>query len=177
MIGHEPKASKHWSFMLSSSERRICHQGARDYLLMYRIFFYEIRVRLPFTPFEVVVINHLELAPTQLHPNGWGFVRSFQILCKGLGLEPSVNAFFCLFQPLGSSKTRKNQNLVTFRSIAGKQIEVFQDSLKGFKYKYFFLVPLTRFSKPQLRRKNGKKRFPLWWSDKHFNWRASDYGG
>lgn len=79
------------------------------YTLMYETFFTKIGMRLPLSDFECDVLKHLHLAPTQLHPNGWAFVRSFAIVCRCLGLDVSrsirsIHVFF-------SSKSRQEGRL------------------------------------------------------------------
>ena len=48
---------------------------------MYDIVFREMRLRLPFSDFEVAVFRYLYVAPSQLHPNGIVFMRAFEIVC------------------------------------------------------------------------------------------------
>jgi len=55
-------------------------------------------VRLPFTSFERELLTEINTAPAQLHPNGWAFVRAFQILCGHLGVPPSVDVFLHFFE-------------------------------------------------------------------------------
>nr|KYP32795.1 hypothetical protein KK1_046427 [Cajanus cajan] len=52
---------------------------------MYRCFFRDLGVCLPFTQFECDFLNFVNSAPCQLHPNSWGFLRAFQVLCSVLG--------------------------------------------------------------------------------------------
>jgi hypothetical protein len=51
-------------------------------------------VKIPFTSFEMDVLKFLNVAPSQIRPNSWAFIRGFEILCKALSLEPSVGVFF-----------------------------------------------------------------------------------
>ncbi|MCH81866.1 hypothetical protein A2U01_0002659, partial [Trifolium medium] len=44
----------------------------------------------PFTGFEAAIPKVMNVAPSQLHPNSWAFVTAFELVCLGLGLEPSV---------------------------------------------------------------------------------------
>jgi len=50
-------------------------------------------VRIPFDDFCTDVLHTLNVAPTQLHPNSWMYVRAFQILCVALDLTPIVPLF------------------------------------------------------------------------------------
>ncbi|MED6220877.1 hypothetical protein PIB30_049004 [Stylosanthes scabra] len=65
---------------------------------MYTCVLAEIGVRFPFTEFKRVVLRQLNCAPTQIHPNSWGFI---QVLMEYLGEEPSLELLFHLFQSKG----------------------------------------------------------------------------
>nr|KYP76916.1 hypothetical protein KK1_021178 [Cajanus cajan] len=49
---------------------------------MYHCFFRDLGVCLPITQFECDFLNFVNSAPCQLHPNSWGFLRAFQVLCS-----------------------------------------------------------------------------------------------
>ncbi|KOM49953.1 hypothetical protein LR48_Vigan08g078000 [Vigna angularis] len=58
-----------------------CHgreQFSSDFFYVYSTLFRDLGVRLPFSDFQIVVLHALNVAPTQLHPNGRA---SFQRLC------------------------------------------------------------------------------------------------
>lgn len=40
----------------------------------------DLRVLPPFTYFEQLIVRMLKLAPTQLHPNGWAFIKDFEMV-------------------------------------------------------------------------------------------------
>jgi len=60
--------------------------------------FKKVKLRLPFTRFERELLTELNIAPAQLHPNSWAFIRAFQILCAHLLLPASVDVFLFLFE-------------------------------------------------------------------------------
>ena len=72
-------------------------QGGSDFLMVYDCFFRMIRLRFPFSIFQVEVLNQLDVAPSQVHPNGWGFINAFEIFCWANGWEGSSNLFQYLF--------------------------------------------------------------------------------
>jgi hypothetical protein len=49
---------------------------------------------LPFTEFEVSILSMLNVAPSQLYPNSWVFVKAFELVCLGLDLERRLGVFF-----------------------------------------------------------------------------------
>nr|KYP43934.1 hypothetical protein KK1_034616 [Cajanus cajan] len=65
---------------------------------MYHCFFRDLGVFLPFTQFECDFLNFFNSAPCQLHPNSWGFLRAFQVLCSVLGVEVSLPVFLHFYQ-------------------------------------------------------------------------------
>lgn len=74
-------------------------EGSNErFTMVYETFFSGLGVRLPFTDFERNVLRTLNIAPSQLYPNDWGFMRAFAILCRGICSEPLVGCFFSFFQ-------------------------------------------------------------------------------
>nr|KYP66462.1 hypothetical protein KK1_012756 [Cajanus cajan] len=65
---------------------------------MYRCFFRDLGVCLPFTQFECDFLNFVNVAPCQLHPNSCGFLRAFQVLCSALGVGVSLPIFLHFYQ-------------------------------------------------------------------------------
>ncbi|RDX61617.1 hypothetical protein CR513_60137, partial [Mucuna pruriens] len=56
--------------------------------------FSKLGIKLPFSVFEWAVLRALNMAPTQLHPNSWTFVQTFELLCEDMEREPSLSVFF-----------------------------------------------------------------------------------
>jgi len=75
-------------------------KGSNDdlFCFIYTPVFKKVKLRLPFTRFERELLTELNIAPAQLHPNSWAFVRAFQILCAHLLLPASVDVFLFLFE-------------------------------------------------------------------------------
>lgn len=75
-------------------DERVCDQESASALdesfLMYMAVLEEFEVTIPSTTFEKDVLKFLNVAPSQIRPNSWVFIRGFEILCKALSLEPSV---------------------------------------------------------------------------------------
>ena len=85
-----------------SVDDRVYHrEWGFGFFYMHSCVLEELRVRLPFTEFECQVLKQLNCAPSQLHPNGWAFLRSFEVLMEFLEEVPSVDLFFSLFQAKG----------------------------------------------------------------------------
>ncbi|QHN92394.1 uncharacterized protein DS421_17g583340 [Arachis hypogaea] len=89
-------------FLPCSKDDRVCERvDGWSYFYCYSCLFTELGVRLPFTDFECGVLFWLNCAPSQLHPNSWGFVRAFENLMDLLECPPSLAVFFSLFQTKG----------------------------------------------------------------------------
>jgi len=92
--------SKGYKVLAPSAGERVCRRWleGESFIFMYDYLFTKIEVWLPFLNFEIEVLNHLQVSPSQLHPNGWGFVKVFERVCKFYGCEPSLRVFFYLFE-------------------------------------------------------------------------------
>jgi len=101
---------------------------------MYSTIFQWIKLRLPFTGFERALLTEVNVAPAQLHPNSWAFVRAFAILCNHFGHTLSVDAFLYFFE----AKNPGNRLWLSFNGVAGRVLlTLFQQSYKGFRKKFF----------------------------------------
>ncbi|MCH79513.1 hypothetical protein A2U01_0000263 [Trifolium medium] len=61
---------------------------APHYFYMYGDIIRSFNMWFPFTSFEDTILRILNIAPSQLHPNSWAFVKAFEIVCMGLEIEP-----------------------------------------------------------------------------------------
>jgi hypothetical protein len=68
-------------------------RGAPYFLMLYECFFCDIRLRFPFSNFQVEILNRLDVAPSQLHSNAWGFINALEIFCWANNGEVSSNLF------------------------------------------------------------------------------------
>ncbi|MED6206901.1 hypothetical protein PIB30_030902 [Stylosanthes scabra] len=66
-----------------SSEDRACYVNpeGESCIFVYESIFTRVGVRVPFTEFEVEVLGECEVAPSQIHPNSWGFIRAYEVVC------------------------------------------------------------------------------------------------
>jgi len=58
----------------------VCHgqEGAtKGFFYMYMCHFSQLHMRVPFDDFTMGVLRLLNVAPTQLHPNSWGYPQAF----------------------------------------------------------------------------------------------------
>jgi hypothetical protein len=64
------------------------------YFFMYGVVVQSFNLWFPLTSFEISLFRILNIAPIQLHPNSWGFIKAFEIVCLALGVSPSPGVFF-----------------------------------------------------------------------------------
>ena len=137
-------------------------------------YFYEevitrLGITLPFTDFEIGVLNHLRVAPSQLHPNGWAFIKAFEQVCSAMDWTCNLAIFFYLFSPQCNSfvKGGHKKPWVSLKSRRGYALfSKFSESWKGFKpffFKYNYVgTGSCWFTRPG--EKRAIPRFPLQWN-------------
>ena len=80
----------------------VCCDEASDpddlFCFFYSTVFKKLLLRLPLYSFERAFLTKINVAPTQLHPNSWAFVRGFSIHCTHFGHMPSVEVFLYFFE-------------------------------------------------------------------------------
>ncbi|BAU01190.1 hypothetical protein VIGAN_11037100 [Vigna angularis var. angularis] len=89
------------------------------------------------------VLKTLNVAPTQLHPNSWGYIQAFAVMCQALAINPTVALFFYFFRtwPIGK------RGWVSLITEPGDTIlELYAQSFRGFK-KQFFRVSICNIPK------------------------------
>ncbi|XP_024625867.1 uncharacterized protein [Medicago truncatula] len=132
------------------------------YTYVYDCFFKKLGVRLPFTDFQCEILRILNVAPTQLHPGAWSFVRSFEVICRGIGFSPSAYAFFNFFLAKLSSNS-----WVYMSNFSGRPlVRPYHASWKGthsFKEKFFRVRPGPNFSR-LFHDESGDPLFPFYWT-------------
>ncbi|MED6161751.1 hypothetical protein PIB30_063722 [Stylosanthes scabra] len=150
-------------FLSCSPSERVCFKGlGGDWFFMYTCVFSEIGVRFPFTTFECAVLRQINCAPSQIHPNSWGFMRAFEILMEYLEEKPLLEVFFHLFRAKGVDRGM----WVTLSSHQGRTVFChFKASYKDFK-EFYIKVRSTEDSFPFYLDRHLAEKFPLYWNRK-----------
>jgi len=126
------------------------------FCFIYSTIFKKILLHLPFVSFERAFLTEINVAPAQLHPNSWAFVRAFSILCHHFGHLPSVDVFLYFFR----AKNPGQKLWVSFNGVVGRVLlTLFQQSYKSFKGKFFKI----HYNKNDPTLLDG---FPLYWTQK-----------
>ncbi|RDY13458.1 hypothetical protein CR513_01622, partial [Mucuna pruriens] len=150
-----------WSVSMASCQHgelvsTISADGGRQFFYLYDTLHSKLGVKLPFTHFEQVVLHAMNVAPTQLHPNSWAFVRAFELLCKDLSKAPTLGFFYL-------RKTDKVGWTSLSNRARHKLLKPFLESYKTFKNR-FFQVALSDSGSNLLVNRFGRPFFPLHWT-------------
>ena len=90
-----------------------------SFFFMYRCLFQVLGVIFPLTVFQCALLEHLNVALSQLHPNSWATVKAFEILSPFFNIRPSVLVFLFFFQMKLSGKI----GWVSLNSVSKKLFE------------------------------------------------------
>ncbi|MED6159213.1 hypothetical protein PIB30_040235 [Stylosanthes scabra] len=149
-----------------SSKDRACYVHPLDIscIFVYESIFTKIGVQVPFTEFQIEVLSEFEVAPSQIHPNFWGFIRAFEVVCREFGCPTSLNVFLYLFK-LTKPFSKDKQQWLSLRAHQGRKVfEMNEESVRDFKNLYFKVVPLPG-THPFWINDEGDFRFSLSWNE------------
>ncbi|MED6121940.1 hypothetical protein PIB30_034989 [Stylosanthes scabra] len=113
---------------------RVPFQAGEDgphFLWVYQELFTHLRMRLPFSDFQLDVMTPCHVAVSQLHLNGWGFILAFEKVCLHYGFRPTIRLFFYIYDvhfPLGG------YGYISFRARQGRRLfDSYEESIQEFK--------------------------------------------
>lgn len=154
----------------------MCQRTLKKYAFyIYAETLSKIHALPPYTAFEQYILDYLLLPPTQLHPNGWAFLRAYQIVLEHLSCTVSGPLFYALFTFVHS---RKNTS-VSFRVAEKSFFRLYSDSIKDFKTHYACVVAMNLVAKKRVSKcEQGvivSSKFPLSWSKHHYPLHPSDF--
>ncbi|KOM52544.1 hypothetical protein LR48_Vigan09g120300 [Vigna angularis] len=106
------------------------------------------------------VLKTLNVAPSQLHPNVWGYMQAFVVLCRALAIRPIVALFLYFLRCRPVAK----KGWVSLISEPGNALlELYMQSYRGFKDK-FFKVSILDSGRRHYFDGEGRPKFPLYWT-------------
>ena len=100
---------------------------------MYKCLFKVLGLVLPLIVFQCALLENLNVAHFELHPNSWAMVRAFEILCPFFNIQPNVLVFLFFFQV---KLTGKN-GWVSLNSMSKKLFEFDSNVFRHFKDHFF----------------------------------------
>jgi len=146
-----------------SAVEAVCHgrEGLEgDFFYMYACMFTKLHVRLPLDDFTMGVLRLLNVAPTQLHPNSWGSLQAFRLICKALYLTPTPEIFLYFY-------ITRPRDPLSWVSLVGRSkislLDGFTQSFKRFK-DGFFRVRVLPAGRRVYYDDEGRPRFPFYWT-------------
>ncbi|MED6169731.1 hypothetical protein PIB30_024103 [Stylosanthes scabra] len=153
-----------------SSEDRACYVDPMGVscIFVYESIFTKIGVRVPFTKFQVELLSEYEVAPSQIHPNSWGFTRAYEVVYQEFGCTTSLNVFLYLFK-LTKPFSKDKQQWLSLRAQQGRKVfKMNEESVRDFKNLYFKVFPQPG-ANPFWIDGEGEYRFPLSWNEEWVN--------
>ena len=141
MITPEGEYEEEYILEAPGSSDRVCyinHDSGLRWLWMYDVLIAKLGVRLPFTHFQVSMLQWTKAAPTQLHPNSWPIMRGFKIVCKYLKVPPLLDVFFFLFILTRPTACGLTMGWLLFRAHTNRKVFLlYEESFHHFKPMYF----------------------------------------
>jgi hypothetical protein len=135
---------------------------SKCYTYVYYCTFSKLGVRLPFTDFQCEILRTLNVAPSQLHPNCWAFLRSFEILSRGLNIPASAYSFFSFFN---AKKSKPNSWLYMSNHLHHTLIRSYTSSWRNYKSDFIRVCPSPSRSEGWYS-ESQEPRFPFFWTKK-----------
>ncbi|KOM33225.1 hypothetical protein LR48_Vigan01g278100 [Vigna angularis] len=144
-------------------DERVFHgreNATNDFFYCYAPPFYDLYVRLPLTIFQMDVLRTLNVAPSQLHPDSWGYIQAVAVICQALAIRPIVALFLHFFR----CRLIARKGWVSLISEPGNALlELYSQSYRGFKDK-FFKVLILDSGRTHFFDEDGNPKFPLYWT-------------
>ena len=67
------------------------------FLFCTLVFFSDLYVSFPFDDFTMGVLQALNVAPSQIHPNTWASLQTFRLICDVYHLSPTPATFLSYY--------------------------------------------------------------------------------
>ncbi|WJX33912.1 hypothetical protein P8452_22076 [Trifolium repens] len=121
----------------------------------------DFHLYFPFTEFQKSMLRVLNVAPPQLSPNGWSFIKAFELVCFGLEIsEPSVAVFFSFYHV----KNLFPQNVVSLSAQPNRGLfSLYSSNYKNYK-DTFVRVRGAEYCPSVMYGDDGAPLFPFHWT-------------
>ncbi|WJX66031.1 hypothetical protein P8452_50626 [Trifolium repens] len=129
---------------------------------MYTKFIDDFHLFFPFTEFQQSMLRVLNVAPSQLSPNSWSFIKAFELVCCGLEVpEPSVAVFFSFYQV----KSFLPHNVVPLSAQPNRGLFQLYSSNYRYYKDTFVRVRGAEHCPSVMYDDSGAPLFPFYWTD------------
>ncbi|KAK7285566.1 hypothetical protein RJT34_20341 [Clitoria ternatea] len=156
---------------------QIYHIPKDHFLYFHDYTISKVGVWFPLNKFEMGVLRFLDIAPNQLHPNGWALILSLEVLGKHLGFTPTVVIFFQYARVMRRSGTGMGfinlwcqSDIVNFEAFA-ESCKIVEGSFKKSYQKLF----VKGTGQPFWKDEDGRFKIHTGWTHKHFLLESSAY--
>jgi len=105
--------------------------NGEPFFFLYATVFKWVKLCLPLTGFERALLTEINVAPAQLHPNNWAFLRVFGILCNHFGHTPFVDVFLYFFEAKSPGKKPLGELQQGGRESSPHPVSTFVQGLQG----------------------------------------------
>jgi len=130
-----------------------------DFFFMYAQVMKDSCIVIPFDDFCSDVLRFLNVAPTQLHLNGWAYLRAFQFVCSALAITPTIPLFFTHYS------TRPGKKVGWVSLISQSRNCLFKPYSSSYKH---FKDTFVKIAFGEVGREyifyGDEPRFPLYWT-------------
>ncbi|GAU21490.1 hypothetical protein TSUD_242130 [Trifolium subterraneum] len=107
-----------------------------------------------------LMLKIMNIAPSQLHPNSWAFMKAFEVVCHYLDVIPTVGVFFCFFQ----IKNVSPHSLISLSSQANwGRFSLYASNFKNYQ-DTFLRFRCGEGLSDLLFENSGEPLFPFYWS-------------
>ncbi|KOM51798.1 hypothetical protein LR48_Vigan09g045700 [Vigna angularis] len=148
---------------VSLRNERVYHgkgSSSDNFFFMYANFFDQLCIRVPLTEFQMAVLQVMNVAPAQLHPNAWAAVHAFLAMCSAIGITPTIPVFFHYFDV----RSLPTCGWVSLTSVKDRTIfRPFSDSYKNFKNQFFKII-IDEVGRHEFHDVAGNPLFPFYWT-------------
>lgn len=102
-----------------------------------------MHLRLLFSVFQMEVLRILNVAPTELHPNSWGYIQVFVVICQELAIRPTAALFLHFFR---TRLMAKRAWLSLSTELGNAILRLYAHPLKASKISFLECLSLSRVS-------------------------------
>jgi hypothetical protein len=137
------------------------HTADPPFFYMYTHFVRDFHLYFPFSDFQTSILRVLNVAPSQLSPNSWSFIKAFELICFGLDIsEPSVAVFFSFYD----IKKLFPNSIVSLSALPHRSLfSLFSSNYKNYK-DTFVRVRGAEGCQNAMYSSDGEPLFPFYWT-------------